>query len=234
MCFKFIVNIPICMLLSTSFNSSGYFGNCFHQHYYHRFQRVSSSSLLLRLALSTNSQSENSSDNFSTTISRLINFPDNSDNNMASDTRAPTDAKGKVREKVALKPGFHLADWTRLQQTMTNPTTLQDITPEELAKHNTQFDMWTAYKGKVYNITNYLPYHPGGDSILKKGAAGKDCTELFEKYHRWVNMDGIVGKCLIGRLIDKPPAISEDGDEEEDSEADGKPTNNEQDDKESK
>lgn len=35
---------------------------------------------------------------------------------MASDIRPPSDKKGKAREKVALKPGFHLTDWVRLTQ----------------------------------------------------------------------------------------------------------------------
>ena len=46
-------------------------------------------------------------------------------------------------------------------------------------------------KGKVYFISPYLAYHPGGEAILKP-ALGKDVTKLFEKYHRWVNEDGCV------------------------------------------
>ena len=37
-----------------------------------------------------------------------------SDINMASDTRPPTLNNERVREKIALKPGFHLMDWMRL------------------------------------------------------------------------------------------------------------------------
>lgn len=138
---------------------------------------------------------------------------------MASDTRAPTNSKGKVREKIALKPGFHLADWKRLCDVMTKPTQ-QIISPEELAKHNTQFDSWTAYKGKVYNISNYLPYHPGGEEILRQ-AAGKDCTDLFIKYHRWINIDSILGKVCIGTLAAPIQKISEEEDDEEEQERGG-------------
>jgi cytochrome b involved in lipid metabolism len=136
---------------------------------------------------------------------------------MASDTRAPKTNEGKVREKVALKPGFHLTDWMRLQQSMTKPTPSPNISPSELAKHNSEYDMWTAYQGKVYNITNYVAYHPGGASILKKGA-GKDCTDLFNKYHRWVNIESILAKCYIGILGSEIKAIREDDEdgEEED------------------
>ena len=34
--------------------------------------------------------------------------------------------------------------------------------------------------GKVYNVSQYLAYHPGGEARLMEGA-GKDCTELFNK-----------------------------------------------------
>lgn len=39
---------------------------------------------------------------------------------MASDILPPTDAKGKSRDKIALKPGFHLMDWMRLTQHATD------------------------------------------------------------------------------------------------------------------
>jgi hypothetical protein len=30
-------------------------------------------------------------------------------------------------------------------------------------------------------------------------AAGKDCTALFNRYHAWVNLDGLAGvRCIIG------------------------------------
>eukprot|EP01035_Chromulina_nebulosa_P023238 gene23238-30120_t len=38
---------------------------------------------------------------------------------MATDTLPKTDKNGKVREKVQLKPGFHLTDWLRLTQQST-------------------------------------------------------------------------------------------------------------------
>jgi len=52
-------------------------------------------------------------------------------------------------------------------------TQLGRITLDELAQHNTKDDCWQAYGGKVYNVTPYLKYHPGGVPQLMK-AAGKD------------------------------------------------------------
>jgi hypothetical protein len=48
----------------------------------------------------------------------------------------------------------------------------------QLKQHNTADDAWICVRGKVYNITPYLKFHPGGvDQILR--GAGKDATKLF-------------------------------------------------------
>lgn len=51
------------------------------------------------------------------------------------------------------------------------------ITKAELAQHNKKSDCWTIVSGKVYDITSYIPRHPGGDDILL--ACGADGTSLF-------------------------------------------------------
>lgn len=149
------------------------------------------------------------------TIFRRIKFPFRT---MASDTRAPV-KNGKVREKVALKPGFHLVDWMNLSNRLTSVDkgdAMRKISVSELASHSSEYDCWTAYKGKVYNITQYAAYHPGGSKKLFLGA-GKDCTELFDRYHRWVNIESILAKCVVGVLMEEQQKI-EEGDEEEEEE----------------
>eukprot|EP01036_Dinobryon_divergens_P026039 gene26038-34641_t len=118
---------------------------------------------------------------------------------MASDTLPKFGSNGKVREKVHLKQGFHLVDWMRLMSVSGNTKGAKKVTLKELAEHSSEFDCWTAYNGKVYNITQYLHYHPGGVPKLMQGA-GKDCTVLFNKYHRWVNIDSMLAKFIIGVL----------------------------------
>jgi len=53
--------------------------------------------------------------------------------------------------------------------------------------------------GKVYNIGPYLMYHPGGSEILQS-SLGRDGTKMFEKFHAWVNVQGLIGPLLIGYL----------------------------------
>lgn len=50
-----------------------------------------------------------------------------------------------------------------------------------VAKHNTPEDCWVIVRGKVYDVTPWVPKHPGGALIYIN--AGKDCTQLFDSYH---------------------------------------------------
>lgn len=47
----------------------------------------------------------------------------------------------------------------------------------EIAEHNTEESLWLIIRGKVYDLTEYIPLHPGGEAILRN--AGLDSTEGF-------------------------------------------------------
>ncbi len=138
---------------------------------------------------------------------------------MASDTRNPVKKDGTLREKVRIQPGFHMADWVRMLSMNAFKFSDSDVPPKqrrisrkELALHNKPDDCWMSYEGKVYNVTHYFPYHPGGIPKLML-CAGQDCKELFDKYHRWVNIDNLIGKCLVGYLdpsLDLDPVLEEE------------------------
>jgi cytochrome b involved in lipid metabolism len=61
-------------------------------------------------------------------------------------------------------------------------------------------DAWTVWQGKVYNVTPYLPYHPGGEGELMR-CAGKEAGKLFLEVHPWVNWEGLLNECLVGVLV---------------------------------
>lgn len=54
---------------------------------------------------------------------------------------------------------------------------LNEYTKLDVAVHNKKEDCWTIIEGKVYNITSYVPRHPGGNNILS--ACGTDGTAFF-------------------------------------------------------
>ncbi|KAJ2793378.1 hypothetical protein FBU31_003926 [Coemansia sp. 'formosensis'] len=106
----------------------------------------------------------------------------------------------RPRKKVALKPGFSPLDWARLSASgkdLRGVSELRMITMDEVALHNKRNDCWMVIAGKVYNVTHYLEYHPGGKGELMR-AAGKDGSALFNDIHPWVNAEGILRACLVG------------------------------------
>eukprot|EP00937_MAST-01D_sp_MAST-1D-sp2_P002675 g2675.t1 len=116
--------------------------------------------------------------------------------------------KGK-HLKSPLRRGFSLMDWMRLCQNAKDLAGrqgkgLRPIAMAEVRRHSTEYDCWTVLRGKVYNITPYLHYHPGSKEELFRGA-GRDCTELFDRYHRWVNAESMLEACLLGWLDNSAP-----------------------------
>ncbi len=91
------------------------------------------------------------------------------------------------RKKVVLEPGYGPLDWARLKSSSAHEltlragfTTLRRIPLSELKMHNTEADAWSAFNGKVYNLTPYLKFHPGGVPELMR-VAGRDGTRLFSE-----------------------------------------------------
>ncbi|KAI5669703.1 hypothetical protein M9H77_19556 [Catharanthus roseus] len=56
------------------------------------------------------------------------------------------------------------------------------ITLDELKKHNKPGDLWISIQGKVYDVSNWVKDHPGGDFPLLN-LAGQDVTDAFVAYH---------------------------------------------------
>ncbi|KAH7160232.1 FMN-dependent dehydrogenase-domain-containing protein [Dactylonectria estremocensis] len=52
----------------------------------------------------------------------------------------------------------------------------------EVAEHNNAKSCWVIVHGKAYDVTEFLPEHPGGQKIILR-YAGKDATEEYEPIH---------------------------------------------------
>jgi hypothetical protein len=59
------------------------------------------------------------------------------------------------------------------------------ITLDELAMHNTKEDCWVGYQGNVYDVTPWLPRHPGGvTAISRYCGTATEFEEAFTRKHR--------------------------------------------------
>ena len=54
---------------------------------------------------------------------------------------------------------------------------VESFTSTQVAEHDSEDDCWTIIDNNVYDITSYVPRHPGGDEILR--ACGTDGSTLF-------------------------------------------------------
>ncbi|VWU48363.1 cytochrome b5-like heme/steroid binding protein, putative [Hepatocystis sp. ex Piliocolobus tephrosceles] len=75
------------------------------------------------------------------------------------------------------------------------------FTREEVKKHNTYEDAWVIYENKVYNITHYFKYHPGGEDVLLE-YAGQDITMKVAEQHSYVNVKLILENSYLGDVED--------------------------------
>ncbi|KAI3626607.1 hypothetical protein CBS9595_001968 [Malassezia furfur] len=110
------------------------------------------------------------------------------------------------RKKVALEPGCSPLDWARIKNSTDlrgGVTSFLRVTPSELKRHSSRSDAWTALEGKVYNMTPYLRFHPGGQETLMR-IAGRDGTRLFFLTHSWVNIEAVIGPAMVGMLVPEP------------------------------
>ncbi|KAI9926331.1 hypothetical protein AWENTII_007116 [Aspergillus wentii] len=56
------------------------------------------------------------------------------------------------------------------------------LTREEVEKHASAASCWVAIHGSVYDVTDFIPSHPGGSSVILR-CAGKDATDEFDSVH---------------------------------------------------
>ncbi|XP_022959033.1 cytochrome b5-like [Cucurbita moschata] len=73
------------------------------------------------------------------------------------------------------------------------------FTLAEVSQHNTRQDCWLIINGKVYNVTEFLEDHPGGDEVLLSGT-GKDATDDFEDVGHSESARETMNKYYVGDI----------------------------------
>jgi L-lactate dehydrogenase (cytochrome) len=92
------------------------------------------------------------------------------------------------------------------------------LSGDEVSRHNSGESCWVIIHGKAYDVTEFLPEHPGGPKIILK-YAGKDATEEFDTIHppdtldKYLDKAKHLGEVDMSTIADKER--EKDPDEEE-------------------
>ncbi|OAX81859.1 hypothetical protein ACJ72_03796 [Emergomyces africanus] len=79
------------------------------------------------------------------------------------------------------------------------------ISREEVAKNNTEDSCWCIIDHKVYDLTDFLDAHPGGNVVLTQ-IAGTDATSAFYNLHRHEVLQKYADLC-IGTVENETPEV---------------------------
>ncbi|CAN1751229.1 Cytochrome b5 domain-containing protein RLF [Linum perenne] len=101
--------------------------------------------------------------------------PGNDMSRQVASRTAETSAKKKLpakkpvaRAKVPFEKGYSQMDWLNLTRTHPDLAGLKGesnrrlIPLSEVKQHRSEGSMWTVLKGRVYNLSPYMKFHPGG------------------------------------------------------------------------
>lgn len=82
----------------------------------------------------------------------------------------------------------------------TAPTTQKSYTLADVSQHSTESDCWIVVENNVYDMTPFIPDHPGGREIIE--GCGRDATSMFqrEREHQKENAASYLPPYQIGVL----------------------------------
>lgn len=80
------------------------------------------------------------------------------------------------------------------------------FTADEVAQHNSKEDCYLIIRDSVYNVTDYISFHPGGrNTIIAR--CGREVTGIFTQIHSNRAWD-LLGRYKIGQLGSQAPTTT--------------------------
>jgi len=73
-------------------------------------------------------------------------------------------------------------DAASVRQRKANGTLTKYYTAKEVLQHDKEDDCWLIVNGSVYNVTKWIPRHPGGKKVILS-LGGRDATDLMTQMH---------------------------------------------------
>lgn len=100
----------------------------------------------------------------------------------------------------------HLEAFLRKSDKQIDWDSLPVYTSAQIAQHNgtDSADVWMSYGGFVYNVTSFLPFHPGGTERISRaaGAAMEPYWYLHTQHFATDEPRQILSRLVVGRLQD--------------------------------
>ncbi|KAJ0393499.1 hypothetical protein ATCC90586_010048 [Pythium insidiosum] len=78
---------------------------------------------------------------------------------------------------------------------------------DEVLRRNATGEIWLVMQGMVFDVTRWLPEHPGGSVIIPREAVNVDCTVMFEIYHSSRQSFRYLKQFYIGEIYDADLAL---------------------------
>lgn len=90
-------------------------------------------------------------------------------------------------------------------------TKLRIYTAADVAHHVTKGDCWVVRNGKVYNVSDFVADHPGGDDLILK-YAGQDVGAIMAdevEHEHSKSAYEMLGEYLVGKIGQNATIVSE-------------------------
>ena len=138
-----------------------------------------------------------------------------------SETRIPT-SKGAELVRVLMRLDATVFRFVstkfgpasrRSVTTMSPNKRVKIYTAEDVQSHKSPSSCWVTRGDKVYDVSAFLPDHPGGDDIIIK-YAGQDIQKAMKDHEEHDHSDsayGMMEEYLIGRLGNNANIVDESG-----------------------